>query len=613
MPVRSSPLAGRPRLGLALAAVVVVVLAGGGVTLALTGDSGPHYRLATVQKATIEQDLTSVGTVAAVNRATVAFPVSGTVESVTATVGAKVVAGQVLASLAAGSLQQQVATANASVATAKQALATDEASETATATTEALVTDAVASTAIRLVADVTPAARPSGGAPSGSTPSGSTPSGGAPSGGAPSGGTPSGSTPRAGGSISALAAAVTRDQQQVVHAQQALDADLAAAETALTRCRTDLSQPSPPPTSSPTSSPTGTASPSGGVSTAATPSSPAPGGPPSQDPGSADCLAAIAKAPDGAHTAADERARSQAEAALDRTIQALVSAANKAGTTTGGGTNGAGGSGHTGGTGTGARTGTGGTSTGTKAERDQTGSSSVPSNTGSSARGSGSSGRSSGPASAQQLAADQAQIDAATAELAVAEQGAAEAELTSPLTGTVAQVGITAGKSVSGSSSSASITIIGAGQEQVSTTVSLADVDSLKVGDPASVRVDGVANTLTGKVSSIGILNTTTGTTTSYPVTVVLDPTTAHLYDGSGASVQIRTASVADVLSVPSSAVHTIGKLSTVTLFSKSKTSLVRITTGVTGTDRIQVVSGLSAGQQVVLADLGQPLPSTGS
>lgn len=606
MPVRISLLAGRPRLGLALAAVVVLVLAGSGIALAVTGDSGPHYRLAAVEKATIEQELTSVGTVAAVNRATVAFPVSGTVESVTATLGAKVAAGQVLASLATGSLQQQVAAANAGVATARQALATDEASETATATTDSVTDGTDAASAIRLVAAVTPAARPSG-APAAE---------------------PTGSMSRAGSSITALAGAVTRDQQRVVQAQQSLDSDLNAAEAALTRCRSDLSQPEPTPTSgnptptsgNPTPGPTasGTVSPTA----TATSSSTAPGSDPSQAPGSADCLAAIAKAPDSARTSADERSRGQAEAALDKAIQALVTAAGKAGTSSGSS------SGHTGGTSTGTgSSASAGNKTGNNSGRSQTGNTSGGSGTsgtlsgsGSSSTSSGSAGRSqtgsspnSGPASAQQLAADQAQIDAATAELAVAEQGKAEAVLTSPLAGTVAAVGITAGKTVSGSSSSTSITVIGAGQEQVNTTVSLADIDSMKVGDQASVRVDGISTALSGKVSSVGILNTTTGTTTSYPVTVVLDPSAAHLYDGSGASVQIRTASVTDVLSVPSSAVHAIGTFSMVTLYNKGKTTLTRITTGATGTDRTQVMSGLSAGQQVVLADLGEPLPSSGS
>jgi hypothetical protein len=131
----------------------------------------------------------------------------------------------------------------------------------------------------------------------------------------------------------------------------------------------------------------------------------------------------------------------------------------------------------------------------------------------------------------------------------------------------------------------------------------------VKVGDRASVRVDGISE-LAGTVSAIGIHNTTTGSSTSYPVTIVLAPTSTHLYDGSGASVQIAVTSVTNVLTVPNSAVRALGQLSTVTLLSKGKPVPTRITVGAVGTDRTQVTSSLSAGTQVVLPNLTAALPS---
>ena len=109
----------------------------------------------------------------------------------------------------------------------------------------------------------------------------------------------------------------------------------------------------------------------------------------------------------------------------------------------------------------------------------------------------------------------------------MARQNLTAAVLTSPIAGTVAAVGIAPGAAVATASSTSTITVIGAGAEQVSTTVSLADVDLVKVGDPATVTVDGIPTPLAGRVSAIGLMNTTTGSTTSYPVTVVLAATAA--------------------------------------------------------------------------------------
>jgi len=192
----------------------------------------------------------------------------------------------------------------------------------------------------------------------------------------------------------------------------------------------------------------------------------------------------------------------------------------------------------------------------------------------------------------------------------VARQNLAATLLTSPLDGVVGAISIVAGKPVGSSSTSASITVIGAGAEQVSTTVGLADIDSVHAGELATVRVDGQSTPLTGRVSLVGILNSTSGSSTSYPVTIVLDQTSARLFDGSGAAVQLEVAKVSGVLTVPSSAVHALGRIHTVEVLVNGKPTVQPVTLGAVGSDRTEVRSGLTAGQQVVLADLAEPLPT---
>lgn len=222
----------------------------------------------------------------------------------------------------------------------------------------------------------------------------------------------------------------------------------------------------------------------------------------------------------------------------------------------------------------------------------------------------GTSSRAARVVTAEQLAADQAAIDAAVAQVALAQQNLAETTLTSPVTGTVAAVSISPGMTVGAFSSTNAITVLGAGGKQVVTTVPLSAVDLVRPGDRADVTVDGVSTPLTGTVSSIGVLNSTTGSTTTYPVKIALAATRTKLFDGTGATVSIVVREVRNMLTVPTSAVHRVGGLSTVSVLRKGKAVTVRVTTGAVGADRTEVTSGLTAGNQVILADLHAALPS---
>jgi multidrug efflux pump subunit AcrA (membrane-fusion protein) len=108
------------------------------------------------------------------------------------------------------------------------------------------------------------------------------------------------------------------------------------------------------------------------------------------------------------------------------------------------------------------------------------------------------------------------------------------------------------------------------------------------------------------------LLSSASGSTTTFPVAVELDPGSAQLYDGTGAGVVITTGTATNVITVPNSAIHTgANGTHTVTVVSGGKTTSVPVTVGVVGDDVTQIKSGLKAGQQVVLADLGQQLPSS--
>jgi HlyD family secretion protein len=216
-------------------------------------------------------------------------------------------------------------------------------------------------------------------------------------------------------------------------------------------------------------------------------------------------------------------------------------------------------------------------------------------------------------ASAQQLAVDQASVDTAQANLADAQQALGGANLVSTISGTVASVSIAAGDSVTaGSTSSPEIVVIGTGSSyDVSTTIPVADIGQVSIGQEAVITPDSTNAVEDGVVSSIGVLATSGTTTTTYPVTISLDSSDLGQLSGADASVSIVVKESADVTTVPSSAVRAIGDIHLVTVVNGNTPKEVRVTLGTVGAVLTQVKSGVSPGETVSLADLTEPLPST--
>ena len=591
------------------AAVGVAVIAGGSAAgFAATNGTGPARRLGTVQVGSVTQTVESSGTVISSLKLTPSFPTSGTVKSVDVKVGDTVKKGETLAQLDTTSLQASVDSANSTLANAEQRLEADKTGQTSVGSTSSSSLSSTSSPVSNIVAAVDIVAAVSG--PPSSTSSGN----------------------------SDLIKQVEAAQNAVISAQQHVDAAQSAVDTAQKTVDSDVEQnvklrdaqhdacagstggggsPTPDPSSSSASSSVPTVSDECASAMAAYEAS--------ADTLSSDMATLDAKISmqDG-----DLKDLDSAITTLDRLVDQLQQAAAKTGSGSG---TGSGGRGNTGGSPSGP--GQGGSPSGQKPSNPtgsgqpgsgQTGQS-RPGNSTSGQPGSGQNGagqngsgqngagqngagQTSQPASAAQLAADQAAIDAAEAQLKVAEQDLAAATLTSPAAGKVAAVGFTAGSSSSG----ATITIVGTGIPGVDISVPLAQVDQVKVGQPVTVSADGVSTKLHGTVRSIGLLSSTSGSRTTFPVTVQLDAGTPKLYDGSGADAVITTGTARNVITVPNTAIHsTVGGIHTATVVKDGKTSTVRVTLGLAGPDISQVKSGLQKGQQVVLADLSEPLPSS--
>ena len=165
--------------------------------------------------------------------------------------------------------------------------------------------------------------------------------------------------------------------------------------------------------------------------------------------------------------------------------------------------------------------------------------------------GSGGSGDSSPSDSAATIASDEAAIDTAQADLVNAQQSLSDAQLDSPIAGTIASVGISVGATVGADSSTDAIVIIGTQAFETTATLTSSQVNSVKVGDTANVLVDGATKSIAGTVSQVGPVQSSDGTY-SYPLVVSLPTSATGLFTGSTATISVITSEAKNVLAVPS-------------------------------------------------------------
>ncbi len=223
--------------------------------------------------------------------------------------------------------------------------------------------------------------------------------------------------------------------------------------------------------------------------------------------------------------------------------------------------------------------------------------------------------------SPQQITADQDAVTAAQDNLNIAENNLSNATITAPFSGTIAQVNISPGQQFGsggsgGSSGSASATpaivINGTGSYNVQASISDAQINQIKTGNSASITPAGFTTSLSGTVTQITPFATTTAGVTTYPVTVSINGSPSGLFPGASAQVSIVIAQKHQVLTVPTSAIHSIGSHQFVLIQKGKKIIHQKITTGISGNFSTQILSGLHSGEQIILSKITSTVPGTG-
>lgn len=227
------------------------------------------------------------------------------------------------------------------------------------------------------------------------------------------------------------------------------------------------------------------------------------------------------------------------------------------------------------------------------------------SDSGSSDSSSRPSGDSSDTASASSVAEAQAAVDEAKVKLVEAQQALAGATLKSPITGTVASVASTVGDQVSAGTTV--VVVVGEGAADVAATVTVEQLTKLAVGQEATVTPVGTSEKVTGTVTRVSTLPDPNAESVAYPVTITVDKPPATMAAGSSATASIVVATAKDVLTVPTSAVIR----NSVTILNGDQPTVTPVTVGAVGPTRTEITEGVSKGQQVVLANLDSPLPTS--
>ncbi|WP_410638240.1 efflux RND transporter periplasmic adaptor subunit [Amycolatopsis sp. lyj-346] len=199
----------------------------------------------------------------------------------------------------------------------------------------------------------------------------------------------------------------------------------------------------------------------------------------------------------------------------------------------------------------------------------------------------------------------------------VGQQSSSGSPATSPSSsgsGQGAQGSSNSGAAASSSSSSAGgfITITNLTGLVVDTSVAEIDVSKVKAGQKATVTLNALPDKpVQATVSSVNLTPTTSGSVVSYGAQLTLANPPDGLRPGQSASVVITVAEADDALSVPAAAVQTVGSTNLVTVQENGQNVTRQVQVGLRGESTIQITSGLTEGENVVLTATAST-PTTG-
>jgi HlyD family secretion protein len=186
----------------------------------------------------------------------------------------------------------------------------------------------------------------------------------------------------------------------------------------------------------------------------------------------------------------------------------------------------------------------------------------------------------------------------------------------STIAGTVAKIDVKAGDSVS--SATAEATVI---SKQYTVELSLNEVDAtnIKVGQKATITFDAVEDlTISGEVTEVDAVGTVSGGVVTYDIIVAFDMQDKRVKVGMSSTVSVIIDVKQNVLLIPSSAVKSSGDIYYVEKFIGSDIANItadqlektQVEVGSTNDTNMEIISGLSEGDQVLLRTISSSATS---
>lgn len=182
----------------------------------------------------------------------------------------------------------------------------------------------------------------------------------------------------------------------------------------------------------------------------------------------------------------------------------------------------------------------------------------------------------------------------------------------SPFSGTVASVSAKVHDTASSGTTLASVITT---QKIAELSLNEVDAAKLKLGDKATLTFDAIDGlTLTGSIAEIDPVGTVSQGVVSYDIKITFDAQDERVKPGMTVNAAIITASKTDVLTVPASAIKTVGGQSVVQIFepalsdtggtqgvaSKALPTSVPVEVGISDDTTTEITSGLTEGEQIV-------------